>query len=220
MVRLPVNLVPKKSLHIAVFCKPLIPGQVKTRLIARYGQHGATAVYSQLVERTLQTVRTACVELEASASLWVAGDTAHSSVLDWAQRYSLVTNEQCADDLGAKMLNCLSTLTRDYQRVLLIGTDCPAFESGHLRAAAESLDETCHWVFVPAEDGGYVLVGTNAPTPHPFRQVAWSTPLVMSQTRAALQADALAWRELPALWDVDEPDDVERARIAGWVEPT
>lgn len=219
MVRLPLNVVPTRSLHIAVFCKPLIRGQVKTRLIPRYGVDGATAIYSQLVGRTLQMVRASCVDLEASASLWVAGDTTHPSVLDWAQRFALATNEQCAGDLGAKMLHCLSTLTGDHQRVLLIGSDCPALATDHLRAADASLSDACHWVFTPAEDGGYVLVGTSAPTPRPFMDIPWSTPLVMAQTRTALRSAALAWRELPTLWDVDEPADVERARLAGWIEP-
>jgi uncharacterized protein len=218
VVRLPLNLVPKTSLHIAVFCKPLIRGQVKTRLIAHYGSQGATAIYAQLVEHTLKTVHTSCVELDASASLWVAGDITHASVIDWANRFSLVTYEQCGGDLGEKMHYCLSNLARNYPRVLLIGTDCPGLAPADLRAAAASLSGACPWVFTPAEDGGYVLVGTSAPSPLPFRQIEWSTPLVMAQTRKALSSGELTWRELPALWDVDEPEDVERARIAGWVE--
>ena len=194
--------------HIAIFCRPLIAGRVKTRLIAAYDAQGATRIYEQLVERTLRTV----AATEATASLWVAGDITHNSVTDWAQRYALLVYAQCEGDLGGRMSHCLATLAEKHQRVLLIGTDCPALTPEHLHAAAATLSESCHWVFTPAEDGGYVLVGSNAPSTEPFKNVAWSTSEVMMQTRNALRTNALVWAETAMLWDVDEATDVERAR--------
>ena len=203
----------KQPFHIAVFGRPLIAGQVKTRLIPAYGIEGATRIYSQLVERTLRTV----AETGASASLWIAGDTNHASVTDWAQRYALPVHSQCEGGLGARMAHCLAALAATHERVLLIGTDCPALTVDHLQAAASALTGRCHWVFTPAEDGGYVLVGSNAPSGDPFVNIAWSTSVVMAQTRAALRARSLAWAETATLWDVDEAIDAERARAAGWI---
>ncbi len=204
----------KTRLHIAIFCRPLIAGHVKTRLIPAYGAEGAARIYAQLVERTLRTV----AETGATASLWVAGDTAHASVLDWAQRYSLPVHSQCEGDLGERMSQCLAILAEIHDRVLLIGTDCPALKLEDLQAAAACLSESCHWVFTPAEDGGYVLVGSNAPGNEPFANIAWSTSEVMRQTRSALRANAFAWAETATLWDVDEAVDVERARNARLIE--
>ncbi len=203
--------------HIAVFCKPLIPGRVKTRLIPTLGEAAATGIYSQLVEHTLRTVHAATALMNASASLWVAGDVAHTSALDWSQRFSLPTYAQCEGDLGEKMFHCLATLARFDATVLLIGTDCPALNVSDLQAAAAALNASNPWVFAPAEDGGYVLVGTNAPARAPFANIAWSTPEVMQQTRAALRNHALSWQETRTLWDVDEATDVGRARQAGWI---
>ena len=115
-------------------------------------------------------------------------------------------------DLGERMLHCLATLCAEHERVLLIGTDCPAFTVEVLAHASQSLTRECAWVFTPAEDGGYVLVGSNAPTPHPFINIAWSTSEVMAQTRTALTAHGLAWSETATLWDVDDAVDVARAR--------
>lgn len=196
------------SFHIAIFCRPLVAGHVKTRLIPTYGAEGATRIYAQLVERMLRTV----TETGATASLWIAGDTTHASVADWAQRYSLPVHSQCDGDLGERMSQCLAILAETYERVLLIGTDCPAFTVEDLQAAAAALDAACHWVFTPAEDGGYVLVGSNAPSTKPFANIAWSTSEVMTQTRNALRMNALVWAEMATLWDVDEAVDVERAR--------
>lgn len=208
----------KKGLHIAVFCRPLVPGTVKTRLIAAFGADGAASIYTQLVERTLRTVQAACATLDATASMWVAGDCSHPSVQDWSSRFSLPVFPQREGDLGDKMFDCLSRLTSAHERVLLIGTDCPVLNVDHLRTAADSLTPDCPWVFTPAEDGGYVLVGSNRPRPGPFIGIAWSTGEVMVQTRAALSAEAHAWAEMEALWDVDEAADVERARDAGFID--
>ncbi len=196
------------SFHIAIFCRPRVAGQVKTRLIPTYGADGSARIYAQLVERTLRTV----AETEASASLWVAGEVTHASVTDWSERYSLPVHSQCDGGLGKRMSQCLTFLAETNERVLLIGTDCPAFKAEDLHTAAATLSDSCHWVFTPAEDGGYVLVGSNAPRPEPFANIAWSTSQVMTQTRSALRASALLWEEPATLWDVDEAADVERAR--------
>lgn len=202
------------SFHIAIFCRPLIAGLVKTRLIPAYGAQGAARVYAQLVERTLRTV----AETGATASLWVAGDTKHASVTDWAYRHSLPVLFQCEGELGERMSQCLAILANTHERVLLIGTDCPALTVEDLQAAAAALTPTCHWVFTPAEDGGYVLVGSNAPSPEPFANIAWSTSAVMMQTRNALRANALTWGETATLWDVDEAADVERAQSLALID--
>ena len=203
----------KLPFHIAIFCRPVVAGHVKTRLIPTYAAVGAARIYAQLAERTLQTV----VESGATASLWVAGDTQHASVIDWAQRFSLPVHPQCDGDLGERMLNCLVTLAEKHARVLLVGTDCPVFTADDFDAAAAALSTSCHWVFAPAEDGGYVLVGSNAPSAEPFANIAWSTSEVMTQTRNALLANAMTWAETATLWDVDEVADVARAITAGLI---
>ena len=40
--------------------------------------------------------------------------------------------------------------------------------------------------------------------------MAWSTPLVMDQTRERLSRSGLSWHEMDTLWDVDEPADWHR----------
>ena len=204
--------------HIAVFCKAPVAGRVKTRLIDAYGANGAAEIYVALVEKTLATVNAARNAFAMSASLWVADDTSNEAVQRWSADHALPTFTQHGDGLGARMLHCLQTMLRaGHQRVLLIGTDCPAFTPQHLRAAADSLSAACPWVFTPAKDGGYVLVGTNAASAAAFANIAWSTEAVMQQTREALRADGLRWAETDPLWDVDLAIDVERARRAGLI---
>jgi len=171
----------------------------------------------QLAERTLATVRTTCDAHEASASLWVADDLTHETVRSWSSEFKLPTHQQVGADLGARMLHCLQTMRKEHQRILLIGTDCPAFTREHLLRAANALTASCFWVFTPAEDGGYVLVGSSTPSPTPFADISWSTSEVMAQARAALSLEKVQWTETETLWDVDVAADVVRAQDNGFL---
>ena len=91
--------------------------------------------------------------------------------------------------------------------VIVIGTDCPALTPAHLRQAAAALTGE-DAVVIPAEDGGYVLLGLRQANAAVFAGVAWSTPQVMAQTRARVMALGLSCAELPMLRDVDEPTDL------------
>jgi len=51
-------------------------------------------------------------------------------------------------------------------------------------------------------------------SPRLFEGVEWGGARVMSQTRERLVALGWRWRELPEVWDVDQPEDVARLRRA------
>ena len=85
----------------------------------------------------------------------------------------------------------------------------------HLRVAADILRRGSDAVIVPAEDGGYALIGTRAAQPALFSEMHWSTPGVMAETRCRLERLGLRWQEPLTLWDVDIPADLERLRHSG-----
>ena len=66
-------------------------------------------------------------------------------------------------------------------------------------------------MFIPAEDGGYVLIGLRRLQPGLFEGIDWwGTERVMAQTRQRLSEPPLHWAELPPLWDLDRPGDPAR----------
>jgi hypothetical protein len=91
----------------------------------------------------------------------------------------------------------------------VIGTDCPALTSQHLRAAAEALDQV-DVVLIPAADGGYVLIGARTAHPELFARIAWGTDTVLSETRKHIAALGLTAVELAPLWDIDTEADLTR----------
>jgi len=117
-------------------------------------------------------------------------------------------------DLGARMRSAFEPAWAAGAPLILIGADCPSLAARHLKSASEAL-RAKDAVFVPAEDGGYVLVGLARPVPEIFEGVAWGTAAVMAQTRERLARAGASWAELETLWDVDRPDDYARLQREG-----
>jgi rSAM/selenodomain-associated transferase 1 len=125
--------------------------------------------------------------------------------------------EQRGADLGERMRRAFEAAWSEGRPLLVIGADCPALTVRHLAAAAAALRER-DAVLVPAEDGGYVLVGLARGVARLFDGVSWGSAAVMAQTRERLQAARATWSELPALWDVDRPDDYARLQREGLLD--
>ncbi|WP_293371060.1 TIGR04282 family arsenosugar biosynthesis glycosyltransferase [Nevskia sp.] len=198
-------------LAIGVMAKAPVAGEVKTRLLPVLGPEAAAALHRRL---TLQTLATADHAAPGQVHLFMAGDPGHPFWQDCGAVPPSQRHRQCEGDLGARMLAALEHLLVDAEAALLIGGDCPVLSPGHLDAAGRAL-ATADMVFIPAEDGGYVLVGARRLHAAAFRGIAWSTATVMAETRVALSACGLeagkGWAEFPALWDIDRPDDHARA---------
>ena len=194
---------------IAILAKAPIPGLAKTRLIPHLGAKGAAALQRWLLRRTLSTAHAANL---GPVTLWCAPETDHP---DFAECKALGPVRLCRQpdvDLGGRMHAAVAESSAAGALVigtLVLGTDCPALTPEVLHEAAAALREH-DAVVIPAEDGGYVLIGLRQPVHAVFQHIEWSTDRVMAQTRQQLQAAGLTWRELAPLWDVDRFEDVER----------
>jgi uncharacterized protein len=188
---------------IAVLAKAPIPGLAKTRLIPSIGAHAAAVLQERLTE---QAVETALATDIGPVTLWCAPDTSHASFGGLATRFPITLARQPDGDLGVRMLAALAAANGP---ALVIGSDCPAFTQEHLRAAAAALDHA-DVVLIPAEDGGYVLIGSRTPQPELFSGVSWGTPTVLAETHERIAALNLKAVELSPLWDVDTESDLAR----------
>lgn len=197
-------------MQIAVLAKAPIPGLAKTRLAPALGARGAARLQRQL---TRQALETALASGLGPVTLWCAPDAQHRFFRALRQKTGVDCAVQPGGDLGERMHTA-------FQRhcaagpLLLIGTDCPPLTPQHLRTAAEALLAGDEAVFIPAEDGGYVLVGLRQPQPELFADMRWSTASVMADTRERARAARLTLRELGPLWDLDLPADLQRLSYA------
>lgn len=190
---------------VAILARAPIPGQAKTRLIPALGADGAARLQRWMLQRTVAMALVADV---GPVSLWCAGDLTHEDFILCRAFGAVTLHRQPAGDLGERMLAAVARSTTP-AGTLVIGTDCPALSSMHLRDAAKSMDKD-DAVVIPAEDGGYVLIGMKAPAAEIFAGIDWGSDHVMVQTRKRLATIGWCWNEPDPLWDVDLPRDLER----------
>jgi hypothetical protein len=192
---------------VAIMTRAPIPGATKTRLIPRLGADGAADLHRHLIRRALRTVADARL---GAAILWCAPDATDPFLLDVARGHGVAMRIQPDGDLGARMHAAFA----DQCPLLLMGTDAPVIDATLLRACALRLRDH-DAVLLPAEDGGYALVGLRRPTPELFTNMIWSVDTVMAETRRRLRAMGLTFSEPAMVWDVDRPADVERLIASG-----
>lgn len=202
---------------ILVFAKAPVAGSAKTRLIPLLGAEEAAALQGRLIMQALTTARAAAPD---RLELWCTPDMTHTLLQTAAHFHGATLHAQQGDDLGLRMAHAFACAQRTARYAVCIGTDCPALTAHHLREAWTALRAGQDAVFVPAEDGGYALIGLACNAPQLFAGIPWGESPVMAQTRTRLRELGLRWRELETLWDVDRPEDWQRLQQSGLLRDT
>ncbi|MDZ4188478.1 MAG: TIGR04283 family arsenosugar biosynthesis glycosyltransferase [Hydrogenophaga sp.] len=199
---------PRAPAAVAVVAKAPVPGLAKTRLIPLLGAAGAARAQRGFALQTLATLRAAST---GPLTLWCAPGTGHRFFRALRLRHGVLCLPQPPGDLGQRMAAAMAAhfAAHPHMPWLVVGTDCPALSPAHVQQAADAL-QMHDAVLIPAEDGGYVLLGLRRPLTNVFERIDWSTERVSEQTRERLHQAGATWVELPALWDVDEPADWQR----------
>lgn len=194
----------RDRLLLVQFARSPLEGQVKTRMIPHLTAAAARDLHCELVTWT-------CRQLLASGlgdvEVHVAGDTCEPLFERCLALGASAVLQQQGAHLGERMYHAIREGLERYASVILVGSDCPGIDPAYLRRAAFALGEA-PLVLGPAIDGGYVMIGANAIEPEVFRDIPWGTPGVYARTRAALSRMSMRWAELPALSDIDRPEDL------------
>jgi uncharacterized protein len=204
------------TLTLIVFAKAPVAGYVKTRLIPLIGAQGAATLQRQLIDRTLATAREARV---GRIELHGAPDCSDPFLRACTNRYGARLVSQSDGDLGQRMAFALAQALGESSHAILIGTDCAVLTIQHLRETHRRLQAGAHAVIAPAEDGGYALIGLSRFDARLFTSIEWSTSAVLNQTQARLSELGWQWQALDAVWDVDRPEDYQRALASGLIDP-
>ncbi len=147
--------------------------------------------------------------------LWT--DDYDAALQERADRAGWQCRLQQGGDLGDRMTGALADGLSRFRRVLLVGSDCLLLDRDYFQDALAAL-QTRDVVFGASEDGGYVLLGSATAglwQHNPFTGVRWGTEKALADSLHALIAHGSTVETLPALWDVDEPDDLHRAQKQG-----
>lgn len=114
-------------------------------------------------------------------------------------------------DLGERLVRALRRANDDgCSRAVVVGADSPSLPAAIVEEAFARLAAGADAVVSPADDGGFVLVGTREPYPALFRQIPWGGPDVLETTLDRARGAGLVLATVPGWHDVDTPADLER----------
>ena len=189
-----------------LFAKAPVAGAVKTRLIPVLGAERAARLHERLMVRALETLIKADV---GPVEICCAPDTLHAFFVDCQQRFGIALTRQCEGDLGERMRDAFDAALLTAPCALIVGADCPSITVDDVRDAATQLARH-DAALIPADDGGYVLIGARGTHPNMFDGIDWGEATVLAAQRDRFRALGWRWHEGAVRWDVDRPEDLAR----------
>lgn len=195
---------------VLLFLKAPVPGRVKTRLAADIGDEAAVAVYRQLAEQQIH-------QIPSNWRLRILFDPprAEEEMKDWLGE----THEfhpQRPGDLGGRLrAGVEQAFSGGADQVFCIGADCPCLHTENFLKARRMLQSDADVVVIPAEDGGFVLLGMKKPDLSLFDDIPWSQPNTLDVTLKRAEALNLTVDLLPPCFDIDTLTDLKRAIHSG-----
>lgn len=190
---------------LIIFIKNPEKGKVKTRLSADVGADRALRIYRALLTHTRQVALAVSVDRLLFYGQYIAQDD------EWKDPH-FDKHCQVEGDLGTRMEAAFAKALNNYEKAIIIGSDCASLTSGIIERAFLALDEV-DAVVGPAMDGGYYLLGMKTLLPEIFRGIPWSTQHVFPETIARLRANGYQYALVDTLSDIDYAADWEKY---GW----
>ena len=194
------------NIRLFIMCKAPVAGRVKTRLLSRYSPDEAAGMHLQMatsvIERAARLFDDTCIAADDPAHPFFTG-------------FDLPLCAQGDGDLGTRMDRLMRKAFDDgAEAVMFLGTDSPHMADSRLLQAADALSGH-DLVIGPVEDGGYDLVAMTGAY-NVFNNIAWSSGHVLEQTLVHIRRLGLSCLQLDTGFDIDYPEDLERAAEAGW----
>ncbi|MBL4703387.1 MAG: TIGR04282 family arsenosugar biosynthesis glycosyltransferase [Flavobacteriales bacterium] len=195
---------------IQVFFKAPIEGKVKTRLIPKVGLPNSVIIHQRLCEQVIQCVAGYAEQSEDIAvQFWVDLDISHTFVQDNAARYGVDVFQQKGSDLGERMQFAMTSGLMAADQVVIVGGDCFSLCERYLAQAFEVL-ENKDVVFGPADDGGYILIGSHGLEKGFFTDVQWGESTVLASSIDCAHQSGKSYGLLEERWDIDTWEDIHR----------
>ena len=190
-----------KNTLLILFVRAPRPGSVKTRIAATAGPEVTLNIYRDMVGTLIHNLQDL-----PDVELRFTPDDGLEEITPWLQP-GWTARTQGSGDLGARMENAFSEAFQSgFNKVALIGSDCPGIHRQDIQTAWSELDEK-DLVLGPAADGGYWLIAMNRLHPSLFDEIPWSTSLVLDQTLERAKNARLRHRLLGTRVDIDTEAD-------------
>ena len=195
---------------VQVFFKAPIEGKVKTRLIPQVGLPNSVIIHTRLCEKVIQCVANFAEQSkeDTQVQFWVDLDINHHFIKEKAKRYGVSVFQQKGDDLGQRMQQSMAEAMLTVDQVVIVGGDCFSLSEAYLAQAFEVLDNN-DLVLGPADDGGYILIGSKGVEKDFFSGVQWGKSSVLGATIECANRHKKSYRLLEERWDIDTWEDIQ-----------
>ncbi|MEN8928404.1 MAG: TIGR04282 family arsenosugar biosynthesis glycosyltransferase [Flavobacteriales bacterium] len=193
-----------KNLIIILTKNPEL-GKGKSRLAETIGKEKALIIFKELIKHTVSVTK----NMEADKWVFYSDYLGDNEYFD----DSIYTKHlQEGVGLGDRMRNAMVKATdAGYEKVMMIGSDCYQLTQQELEKGFNIL-ESSDFVFGPANDGGYYLIGTRTTFTKVFDNKTWSTATVLYEAIRDVENADLSHGELSTLSDVDYEEDLGELR--------
>jgi len=192
---------------LLIFAKHPTPGDVMTRLCPPLTPEEAADVHRACVRLLCERAFRAW---PVRPTLVISPDDAEPRFREFVGPYIPIL-PQGDGDLGERLTRAAEAVLQNGSPPLLImGTDSPTMPADRLAAAQVQLKEA-DAVLGPCRDGGFYMLGLNRVVPGMLDGVAWGTERAAAQTIERMQSRGLKVATIDPWYDIDRPDDLERA---------
>ena len=192
---------------LIVFVKNPVVGKVKTRLAKEIGENKAHKVYKELLSITEKaTLAGKNYDLHIYFSDFIEKTL-------WSEKKKYIQN---GNDLGERMLHAFQDgFKLGYAKIILIGSDLPDISAEIIQNGFDALDKN-DFVFGPAIDGGYYLIGMKVLHHELFKNKPWSTSNLLGITLKQLEENRKSVFCLAKLNDIDEHEDLDHPKFTSY----
>jgi len=199
-------------IRLIMMARAPVVGQVKTRLAKSIGAQRAAGIYRNMAQAQIRKLLAANI---CPLELHVCPTVQHPFFI--AMRCSGVVRveRQMGDNLGSRMLHALRSGLQRADAVILIGADVPGISIKQIEQVCMLLSDHKELIIMPADDGGYGLLGMSKVDAGLFRGVHWGTGRVCKQTVKRARQLGIRYRLFSSCYDIDYPRDLSRLRQLG-----
>lgn len=192
---------------LILFLKYPNPGKVKTRLARSIGDQQAAFLYKNFVEYLISKLASD----QYSLIIYFDPSVNEREIKQWLGE-SIRCYPQSGDDLGQRMKHAFnSCFYAGAKKVIIAGTDSPQLEKGRILDAFSYLQQH-DAVIGPTFDGGYYLIALKRMADGLFSGIEWSSSRVYEQTLERFSKNALMYKSLNEMLDIDDVDDLNQLK--------
>ncbi len=194
---------------LIIFAKLPEPGKVKTRLARDLGDEKAAEVYSDIARDIVSRVSNSSIY---ETVIFYDPPEKKKEITHWLKDCANTDSEHLLPQRGGKLGDRISgaferIFSLENKRAVIIGTDCTDVSAHMIEETFLDL-KNFDAVLGPAKDGGYYLLGLNQFVPELFKDIDWSTDLVLGQTLSRLDRLGYNYKLLETLRDIDNLNDL------------